>query len=207
VPLKDLSRSWRCLGMIPSRAPFGVGVLARAADGTTAWEFAEVREDASIQLVGGLPLGERGAECPAVAPSRKGYALAWTNRDGAFFAELDIMRRAGQPTLVAGAVRFGGPARLPRTAAIAPMGKDFALFLERPGRAEVWRLDYAARREGGALLLPGGLQPSVSVVPGLDVAHATYLTGRPGVGGPPDGGATSAGRQRQLVKVECPGGV
>jgi hypothetical protein len=203
-PLRDLPADWDCLSIVQSRSQLAVTALGRMS-GTTTWALSELNEDQGIQFTVRLPLATTGLECPAVAPTKRGYALAYVTQDGLFFTEYDIMKNTANPVLTAGSVRFGGPSKLPRVAGVAWMGRDFGLALERPRGPEVWRVDVFSHRKGGALLLPSsGSIGAVSTWPGvpgtLDALYATYLDGAGAV----DATGKAGPRRRYLVKVECP---
>jgi hypothetical protein len=134
--------------------------------------------------------------CPAVAPTRKGYTIAWQNRDGTYFSSLDTTRKEVLlvSDFVKAAVRFGGPDRQPRAACIAPMGRQFGLIYDAPEGPIADRFDIFGNPQGASLRLPGARRTDrLSALPDLDAAFFTYLSGP--AGSPLD--------VRYFVRIEC----
>jgi hypothetical protein len=201
APLFATARGpWRCLAVSPSHTDFGVSVLESAAGPTPNFRLMEVEETGARGYDITLPLEVTPAGCPAAAPTRRGYAVAYQDRDGTFFSDFDIQLGTVNDDILVGSLRFGGPARQPVVAGIAPMGSEFGLLFQRPSGMplELWRFDAFGNPQGSALPLPapaGTVGPAVTW-PALDRLTATYADAAPQAG--------QAKNQRHFVQIECP---
>jgi hypothetical protein len=195
--LAPADTSWDCLHVGQGRADLGVSWVGRPAGGPPTWHLADLREDASTAYAIDLEVATRQMlGCPAVAPTQKGYTIAWQNRDGTYFSSLDTTRMEVLlvSDFVKAAVRFGGPDRQPRVACIAPMGKQFGLIYDAPEGPIADRFDIFGNPQGTSLRLPGARRiDRLSALPDLDAAFFTYLSGP--AGSPLD--------VRYFVRIEC----
>jgi hypothetical protein len=133
-----------------------------------------------------------------VAPTKTGYALAWQNREGTYFTDVDVTVPA-QPFITTdiarAAVRFGGPDQQPPVSCIAFMERDFGIVFGAPGGPLVHRFNVFGVPKGDYLHLPSrGRTGPVSGWPEVGAAFVTYL----------DHGATPAENQRHFLKLDCP---
>jgi hypothetical protein len=220
LDLTGAGTRWDCLTVVPSRTGLGVSTVGRAATqpGPVSWHLIELNDDSSG--TGGSPASHSvmfsdvtEMDCPVVAPilpgtktPKGGYAIAWQNADGTYFAEYlekEIPDGGTMGTvnkdIVKGAVRFGGPTKQPKVACIAPVGKDFAITFEATTGPQVNRFDVFGNPVGSTLHLPvDGTPGPVSAWPGRDAFFETYLDlPRLGAGAPP------SARRRLFLKSTC----
>jgi hypothetical protein len=198
---------WSCLQIAGSLTDTAVTFTeAGAGSAPPFWRAYELNDDGSRGSGRQVGLDVTPTGCVASAPSPQGYVLAYQNNDGTFFAEYIVDKSVVNATLVAGVLEFGGLARQPKVACVAPMGSEYSLLFDVNTGGEVWRINAFGSRQGAPLVLPSvtGQVGPVSAQPGKDVFFATYLDeNRTGaVPGPTDGNATGNGRF--LVRVDCP---
>lgn len=216
-PMKKELR-WDCLSIVPSRTGLGVSMVGRAVvpPGPVTWRMIELTDDSAATT--GIPASlivdfsdVSEMDCPLVAPImpntktlKGGYAIAWQNADGTYFAEYLEKEVDGgtmgtvNKDIVKGAVRFGGPTKQPPVACIAPVGKDFAITFALTSGPQVYRFDVFGNPVGSALYLPvDGTPGPVSAWPGQDAFYETYLD-LPRLGA----GAPSA-RRRMFLRTTC----
>ena len=196
-----------CLSVVASRTDFAISVVEAGQPGTTAetiWRAFELRDDGSHGSNLEIGLDAPVTSCVSAAPTPRGYVLAYQNNDGTYFADFDVGSGALNTDIVAGVLQFGGVARQPKIACIAPMGSEFGLLFERATGPEVWRFDAFGNPQGGSLFLPAsGEVGPLSALPGRDTFQATYLDlGHAASSGTTDG--NSSGSTRQFIRVDCP---
>lgn len=196
-----------CLAVIPSRTELAVAAIEppSMSAGRAIWHGVEFRDDGSRFYDVSFELEAVPSDCPAVAPTPRGYVATYKNNDGIYFTDFDITKSVPNGDIIAGALDFGGAARIPKTACVSPMGREYALLLDRASGPEAWRVKAFGNPQGGSLLLPsttGSVGP-LSAWPGLDELYVTYVDrGRSATAGPSDGSST--GNSRSLVRVDCP---
>jgi hypothetical protein len=177
-----------------SQTDFAVSRLEAPPGRDPVFRMVELEDGGRRGVDVSVPLQVTPTSCPTVAPTRRGYAVAYQDGDGTFLADFDIQTAAVNDNLVVGSLRFGGPARQPGVAAVAAVGRELALLLARPGRAEVRRFDGAGVPKGGALPLPAvGSTSPLAAWPAAGALAATYLDA-----------ARTGGNQRTFVRVDCP---
>lgn len=164
--------------------------------------FAVVESDA------GVLSGDVGARDGGVKSPTGGYAIAWRTSDGLFFMPFDLEQKAANTNFVAGGVRFGLESEQPKLAALASVGRDFALAFARKGTPGVMRLDVYGNLKGGTLLLPTdtGAAGDVAAVPGNNAVYVTYQEEAPSASSAALGGQElpqDGTRPQHFVKVEC----
>ena len=190
---------WDCLAVVPSRADFGISRLVRPTGpgGRPSWTFAEFKDDGTVTYTLAIDSSTAEMGCPTVAPTPKGYAIAWQNTHGTYFSDVDITRERIFVTsdIVRGAVRFGGPDRQPPLASVAAMGKEFGIVYATSSGPLVDRFTIFGNPRGGSLHLPSrGRSGLVSAWPRVDAMFMTYL----------DRGTDPASDVRPFAKVDCP---
>jgi hypothetical protein len=197
-----------CLSIIGGRTDFAVSVVQAGQPGTTSetiWRAFELKDDgghgSNIEIGLDVPV----TSCISSTTTPRGYALAYQNNDGTFFADFDTGTGALNTDIIAGVLQFGGVAKQPKVGCIAPMGREYGLLFDRSSGPEVWRFDAFGNPQGSPLLLPAstGQVGPLSALPGRDSFHATYLDIASGPQtGPSDGNST--GTSRQFIRVDCP---
>lgn len=195
---------WTCLSVVSSRTDFAVSIVETDPMGDKRWHIFELKDDGGRGTEYLMPFELARVDCPAVAPTARGYVLVYQNQDGTFFAEFDVGRTTVSSKLVAGAIRWGGAHKQPRAAAVSAMGREFGVLFERASGHQVWRFDVFGVPQDQALLLPaaeGSVGP-ISAWSGIDALYATYLDQTLAKGGQTDGNST--GNQRHFVKIDCP---
>ncbi len=190
---------WDCLAVTAGRADFGVSLIGRPADPgrRPVWHFHDLREDSSTASTLDVQIATREMGCPVVAPTSKGYTLAWQNRDGTYFSSIDTTREETLlvSDIVKAAVRFGGPDRQPPLGCIAPMDRMFAIVYDAPGGPLADRFDIFGNPRGASLRLPARRRGDrLSALPGIDAVFTTYLDD------PPE----TALDARYFVRIVCP---
>jgi hypothetical protein len=191
---------WRCLAVSAGHTDFAVSVVESAAGRDPSFRLMELEETGARGYDITLPLEVTPIGCPAAAPTRRGYVVAYQDRDGTFFSDFDIQLGTVNDDILVGSLRFGGPARQPGVAGIAPMGSEFGLLFQRPSGMplELWRFDAFGNPQGAALSLPapaGAVGPAATW-PALDRLTATYADALPQAG--------PAKNQRHYVQIACP---
>lgn len=205
IKLDRTAPKWTCLSVVASRTEAAVSVIETEAPiGKTSWhiaEFSETENRMTLDLMFGIDTPNIG--CPVVAPTPRGYVIAYQNKDGTYFSHYDAENKVVSSDLVAGVVRFGGAANQPPVACVAPMGSEYGLAFESASGHEVWRFDAFGDPQGRALFLPSrlGRVGPLSALPGFDMFHATYLDQ---AGGSAAGDGNSPESQRYFVRVDCP---
>jgi hypothetical protein len=219
--LGRMTAPWDCLAIVPGRSDFALSRLGRGG-GTPSWFLTDLTDEGRDTYSLEIQLSIRDVGCPRVAPTAKGYTMAWQNVDGTYFADVDTRAQtpdagsndgdAGMPDggaadgggastihvtsrIVRGAVRFGGPDHQPPVACIASMGKEFSIAYDATSGPLVDRFTVFGLPKGSSLHLPSrGRSGGASAWPLIDAAYLTYL----------DRGPDAAGDQRYLAKVDCP---
>jgi hypothetical protein len=198
--------AWRCLTVSEGRGDLAVATVESGAakDDKPNWRLFEMREDGGRTYEAVMNFDTTPDDCPTVTPTVHGYVLGLQNKNGTFFSEFDLDKTVVNSGIVVGALRFGGPQKQPRIAALAPMGGEYALLFDRPEGHEVWRFNSFGNPQGSPLLLAssGQIGP-VSGVAGVDLVHATYLDAV-GTGQTAQTDGNSSGNRRYLVAVDCP---
>ncbi|HXU81229.1 MAG TPA: hypothetical protein VN914_07515 [Polyangia bacterium] len=191
-----------CLQVMPSRGDFAVSITEGGAAGLPSiWRTFERNDDGKRPVNVEIHLDHVNVGCISAAPTPRGYVLAYQNNDGTYFSDFNIDKGTINSDIVAGVLQFGGAAKQPKVACIAPMGSEYSLLFDRVTGPEVWRFNAFGDPQGASLFLPssaGQIGP-LSALPGKDTFHATYLDqGRGSTGGNP------SGNTRYLVRVDCP---
>jgi len=195
-----------CLSVVASRTDFAISVTEGGQPGTTSetiWRAFELKDDGGHGSNIEIGLDAPVTSCISSTPTPRGYALAYQNDNGTYFADFDTGSGSLNHDIVAGVLQFGGVAKQPKVACIAPMGREYSLLFDRSSGPEVWRFDAFGNPQGSSLFLPtsAGEVGPLSALTGNDAFLATYLDAGKA------GGATagnSSGSVRQLVRVDCP---
>jgi hypothetical protein len=150
--------------------------------------------DSSVEIT----LDSHAAGCSQVTPTDSGYALAFQDTEASWLTVYDGKTNAVTIAPFASAVSFGGASLQPPLAGLAPVGKDFAVVLDRVQGGELWRLSVGGGQTG-LLVLPSvqGTIGGISAVPdsgSLTATYADYSSVDAGVG--------TAG-QRYLLRLSC----
>jgi hypothetical protein len=216
-----MTAPWDCLAIVPGRSDFALSRLSRPTGGARpSWHLVDLTDEGQDTYTLEVEMTTREMGCPSVAPTAKGYTMAWQNSDGTYFSDVDTRPRttdagagsdgggdagpadAGTTNsifvtsdIVRGAVRFGGPDRQPRVACIASMGKEFSITYDASSGPLVDRFTIFGLPKGSSLHLPSrGRSGGASAWPLIDAAYLTYL----------DRGPDPAMDQRFFAKVDCP---
>jgi hypothetical protein len=116
----------------------------------------EAQEDGYVGYILRLSVAqtEQSLTCSVAAPSSSGYAIAWQDYAGSWFATYSTS--AGRPVMspFASATVFGGPDLQPPLRGLVQFGPDYGVLLARTHAAELWRLDGVGNRRAGALVFP-----------------------------------------------------
>jgi hypothetical protein len=195
-----------CLSVVSSRTDFAVSVveLGQAGQATT-WHAFELRDSGGHGSNVAMFLSHPVVGCISAAPTAHGYVLAYQNNSGTYFADFNIGTGTLNEDIVAGVLQFGGVAKQPKIACVAPMGSEYSLLFDRSTGPEAWRFDAFGNAQGSPLYLPAGtghLGP-LSALAGKDAVQATYLDQGGGAAGASTDG-NSMGNTRYLVRVDCP---
>jgi hypothetical protein len=199
---------WSCLDVIASRTDFGVTIQEPGGGPGVAstWRTFEMRDDGGRGPDVGIGLDIVPNGCVTGTPTAQGYLVAYQDGNGTHFSDYDIPKNNVNSRILVSVLQFGGAARQPRVACIAPMGLEMSLLFARDTGPEVRRFDSFGAPRGGLLELPSaaGQAGPVSALGGRDAFWATYLDQRPGMtsGGTSDG--NFMGNIRYLVRVDCP---
>jgi hypothetical protein len=201
-------KEWDCLALVPTHgSDFAVTGIRHPRGNRIypSWYITEVRADTSVGFT--LPVElvtrdltvEPNTNCPFVAPTQKGYTIAWQNTDGTYFGDMDASAPNGNVPVnvkfVKGAVRFGGPERQPPVVCVANMNSDIAIAYASENGPQVDRFDVFGGPQGGPLFLPSHGRPGpVSAWPAVGSFYLTYL----------DLGDVGGKGKRYFVKVDCP---
>jgi hypothetical protein len=197
---------WKCLSVDASRTDFSISVLETPPDGRKpSWRSLELRDDGSRDLQVTIGLDVVPTTCPVSAPTPGGYVIAYQNDNGTFFSDFNVDKIVLNSEIVVGVLTFGGAAKQPKLACVAPMGAEYSLLFDRASGPFAWRFDAFGSLQGSPLHLPStaGRVGPASAWPGQNFFHTTYLDQKPAsAGGPTDG--NSSGNSRYLVRVDCP---
>jgi hypothetical protein len=200
-------KDWDCLALVSTHGTDFAVTGIQHPQGTRmypSWYISEVRADGSIGFTLPVELVTRdltvqpNLNCPMVAPTEKGYTIAWQNTDGTYFGDMDASAMNGNVPVnvkfVKGAVRFGGPEKQPPVVCVANMKSDIAIAYAANEGPQVDRFDVFGSPQGGSLFLPSHGRPGqVSSWPTVGSFYLTYLDM-----------ADSSKPKRYLIQVDCP---
>ncbi len=141
--------------------------------------ISEAQENGHVDNVLRLSVAQtrESLTCSVVAPTTKGYAMAWQDYSGSWLAIAE--RKTDEPDAGAtvpgykvisypfgSATDFGGPDLQPPLRGLAQFGTDYGVILAKPHAVELWRLDGFGVRQDGALVFPSlmGNLGEISVV-------------------------------------------
>lgn len=188
--------SARCLAITPSRTGgFGVSRILDPAtpDGKPSWWFAELDATGVITDSYEFESSSDVVGCPTVGPTPKGYLLAWQNRVGTYFAEVEPTPSGLfiNSNIAKGAVRFGGPDRQPPVACVASVGYNLAFTFDGPTPSIELHSPFGEQVDGTLILDSGRRSGPLSAWPSDASWFLTYL------------GESAGTATRKFVKIDC----